>query len=225
MNVNLPTTLRPRSTSYKRFTPGLDLPAWFYSNIKGIDDKLHFVYHPYRVMWDDVINLYSGSLSDPRNYIHQEFGWENWGFVLTDNLGAPIPDAAWHIWRLADPYGWTHVIKVESKDPDYLTLLTDRLHLQAVYKNKSAKAWRDKVLQDQEDQQEKDFKKQEEKFNGVRDENSWLTKKAMENMERGHINPTNPQHESIVSYPGQQNRSRIIRPLEDREGGIILAGD
>jgi hypothetical protein len=219
--IELPTILRPRGASYRRLSLGLDLPAWFYDNIKAIDQKLYFVHHPYRVLWDDVINTYSGSLSDPRNYIHQEFGWENWGYVLTDGKGAPIEDGAWHLWRLADPFGWAHVIKIDSKDPDYLTLLTDRLHLQAVYKNKSIKAWRDKQMQDEQDRQEKSFKDREAKFNDVRDENSWLTRKAMENLDRGVINSSNPQHGQIISYPGQKNRSTIRRGVTDEEAGLI----
>jgi hypothetical protein len=171
------------------------------------------------------MNSYSGSLTDPRNYIHQEFGWENFGFVLTDNVGAPILDKSWHIWRLQEPFGWTHVIKVDSKDPDYLTLLTNRLHLQAIYKNKSAKAWRNKQIQDEQDKQEKDFKAREDHFNGVRDENSWLTKKAMDNFSSGITAPTNPTRDIITSYTGQGNRSRIVRPITDKEGGLLTSGD
>ena len=47
-------------------------------------------------------------------------------------------------------------------------------------------------------------------------------RKAMENFEHGITAPTNPMKESIISYAGQKNRSRIIRPLDDEEGGLVL---
>ena len=44
----------------------------------------------------------------------------------------------------------------------------------------------------------------------------------MENFDRGVVAPTNPEKETIVSYGGQTNRSKIVRPLDDEEGGLIV---
>ena len=207
----------------KTFTPGVDLPAWFYYNLKSIDENFCFIYHPYDVLWDDIINEYSGSLEDPRFSIHKEAGEVVFGFILTNNVGNPKPDGKWHLWRWSDNApGFAHIVKVDSKDPNYLMLLLSRIYLQAVYNNKGNKAWRDKLMQDADAKEEKALKDREDKFKDVQNENSWLLKAAKDNMERGNIKPTNPQHGQIISYPGQKNRSTIRRPVTDEEAKLII---
>lgn len=223
MIQNLPDKLRPRGVPNKRFVPGLDLPSWFFYDIKAIDRNLYFIYHPHKVMWDNIINQYTGSLEDPRFHIHREHGEEQWGFVLTSGSGAPIPEHSWHLWRLCEPYGWAHVVRIEDHHERYLRLLVRRLHLQAVISDKyGAQAYSRGLAKEQADEREKQQDEQQELFDAVQEENSWLMKRAMENFDRGEVKPTNPQKESIISYPNQKNRSAIVRPLSDTEGGLIL---
>jgi hypothetical protein len=58
--------------------------------------------------------------------------------------------------------------------------------------------------------------------NAVMEENRWLLTRAMDNMASGRINATNPTKDIITSFSGQGNKSRIVRPLTDTEGGLIL---
>jgi hypothetical protein len=196
--------------------PGIDLPAWFCSDIESLDEEFHLVFHPYRVLWDDIMNEYAGAYDDGKFTIHKEHGHEIWGFTLTDGTGKPIEEGAWHLWRQYHPHGFAHVVKIESKNPEYLMLLLNRLWLQARYVDKyGQRAWAKALADEQEELNEKQRKDKEDTFGAIQDENSWLMKRVMENMDRGHTKPTNPQHESIISYPGQVNRTRIVRPLED----------
>jgi len=218
----LPTIFRPGGAR-KEFTPGLDLPSWFHDSLKLIDKNLYIVYHPHRLMWDSIINQTTGELEDPRFCIHHEHGEEQWGFVLTDANGSPIPENAWHIWRLCVPHGWAHVVKIEDHHGKYLRLLVNRLHLQASYSDKYGASQYNRLL-DQQTQEERK-KEQDDKhdlFNATNEENDWLLKRAMENFESGHVAPTNPTTESIISYPGQINRSKIVRPMTDEEGGLYI---
>lgn len=220
--MQLPKRLRPRGVYHRQFQPGLDLPCWFSDGLKSLDPDLYIVWHPFRVMWDDIMNEYTGSIEDGRFNIHAEHGQENWGFVLTDGTGAPIPKETWHIWRLCDPRGYAHIVEIESETGDYLRLLLDRLYLQATYRLAHGDiAWNRKVLADQEEAKEKGQQAQSNIFEAVQEENSWLTKKAMENMDRGIVAPTNPQHESIISFPNQKKRTKTIRPLEDEDVGLV----
>lgn len=220
--MKLPNILRPSGLTHRQFQPGVDLPSWFSDTLKQIDEKLYLVWHPYKVIWDDMMNQYEGELEDPRFTIHQEHGEEVWGFVTTDGDGAPQPDNKWHVWRLCEPYGWAHVVGVEAKQGEYLRLLTNRLHLQATYREDYGDlAWNRKLDSDNEEARELAMKKQSDMQMAVQDENSWLMKKAMENMERGIIAPTNPTKDSIISFPGQKNKSKTIRPLDDEDAGLI----
>jgi len=58
-------------------------------------------------------------------------------------------------------------------------------------------------------------------FDAVQDENKWLMRNAMENMERNVTAPTNPTVGQIISYPGQKNRGTMERPLEDEDVGLV----
>lgn len=203
----------------RKLTPGIDLPAWFCSEIKGIDNKLTFVWHPFRTLYEDVMNEYSGSFEDSRHNIQNVLGQELWGFPLKDLKGAPIPDQTWHIWRHAWPHGFTHVVKVESKEDKYLAVLLERLHLQA---NMNLRDYRKYKEAEDEAAREKEKKSTRDYLGDINKENAPFFRRAMENALSGKLNPTNPTKDSIISYPGQHNRSRIIRPLDDHEGGLII---
>ena len=206
---------------HKQFHPGADLPSWFWDNLKAIDRDFYLIWHPYRVLWDNIINTYEGSLEDPRYTIHREFGELNFGFVLTDNNKAPLADCKWHLWRWCEPHGWAHIVGIEDHHDRYLKLLQKRLYLQAKFTDRYGfRAWNHKLDDDLTAEQQIQQKDREYAFKSFQEENDWLMKRAMENFGRGHAAPTRPTKDVITSYPGQSNRSRIIRPLTDKEGGI-----
>ena len=60
-----------------------------------------------------------------------------------------------------------------------------------------------------------------EKWRYISDVNRPLLREAMENFDRGHTKPTNPTKDHIMSYPKQEKRSRIIRPLQDEDVGLF----
>jgi hypothetical protein len=195
-------------------------------NLKSIDEKLHIVYHPFAMIWDDMMNQYEGELEDPRFSIHREHGEEVWGFVTTYGDGSPIPEGAWHVWRLCEPHGWAHVVRVDSKEGDYLRLLVDRLHIQSLFRDRYGDiAWNRNTRDEDEEAQRKAQDAKQEGFEAVQEENAWLTKNAMENFQRGKVAPSNPKMEKIISYAGQTNKSRTSRPLEDEDVGLKSIDD
>lgn len=201
---------------------GTDLPAYFHYGLTAIDPDLHIIYHKYRVLWDDIINIYEGPLDDTRFTINQSYDYLNFGFVLTDNKGAPIQENAYHIWRKCWPHGWAHVLKLEDHDGQYLNLVLNRLYLQAKFTDRYGfKAWSRRLNDDKEKENEIREKDQRNLTDAITRENDWLLKKAGENLLSGKVQPTNPQHEAIYSYPGQANKTKTIRPLTDEEGGIL----
>jgi hypothetical protein len=190
-------------------------------DLKAIDEKLYLVYHPFAMIWDDMMNQYEGELEDPRFTIHREHGEECWGFVTTDGDGAPIPEGAWHVWRLCDPHGWAHVVRVDSKHDQYLSLMINRLHIQARFRDRYGDiAWNRNTRDEQELDQIKRQEAQQEAFEAVQAENDWLLKNARDNMARGKVAPTNPTIEKIVSYGGQKNHTATSRPLDDSDVGL-----
>jgi hypothetical protein len=221
--IQLPTTLRG-DRKHKQLELGLDLPEWFYSDIKSIDPKLHFVWTQWKTIYDNVMNQYYGMFDDARLTIHEEDGHEVWGYPLKNAKDdAPLSEEKWHIWRLCDPYGWCHITSVEAKDPHYLLLLAKRLYTQAVVSDKYGQKEYAKMTLKQ--QHEERLRKQQEAdglYNDVQNENKWLTNKAMESMLSGKVAPTRPTKDVIASYSGQGKRSKITRPITDREGGLIL---
>ena len=219
--MKLPTTLRPSNSSYRECKAGKDLPSWFMYDLKSIDEKLHIVYHPFATIWDDMMNQYEGELEDPRFTIHREHGEEVWGFVTTNGRGEPTPEGAWHVWRLCEPHGWAHVVRIDDKAEHYLRLLVNRLHTQATFRDRYGDiAWNRNTRDEDETAQLKAQAAKQEVFEAVQDENAWLTKNAMENFQRGVVAPSNPKMEKIVSYAGQKNKSRTSRPLEDADVGL-----
>jgi len=219
--MKLPNTLRPSNSSNRECQRGIDLPSWFFDDLKAIDDKLYIVWHPFRTMWDDIMNQYEGALDDPRFTIHREHGEEVWGFCPTDGTGAPTPERAWHVWRLAEPHGWCHVVRIDYKAEPYLKLLVNRLHLQAKFRDRYGDiAWNRHIDEQQQLNQERLQADKDEMFKAVQDENKWLMKNAMDNMARGVTRPTNPEVSKIISYSGQKNRTATSRPLEDADVGL-----
>ena len=219
--MKLPTTLRPSDSTYKECQAGKDLPSWFMDDLKSIDEKLYIVYHPFAMIWDDMMNQYTGELEDPRFTIHREHGEEVWGFVTTDGGGKPIPECAWHVWRLAEPHGWCHVVRIDSKNGAYLKLMVDRLHIQARFRDRYGDiAWNRQTRDDQETSQIEAQAAKQEMFEAVQEENSWLTRNAMDNFERGITAPSNPTMSKVVSYSGQKNHTATERPLMDEDVGL-----
>ena len=219
--MKLPSTLRPSNSEYRECLPGKDLPSWFMDDLKAIDNKLHIVYHPFAMIWDDMMNQYEGQLEDPRFTIHREHGEEVWGFVTTDGDGAPIPEGAWHVWRLCEPHGWAHVVRVDSKNGEYLHLMINRLHIQARFRDRYGDiAWNRNTRDEDEEAQRKAQAAKQEMFEAVQEENSWLTRNARDNMARGVTAPTNPMVEKVVSYGGQKNHTATSRPLDDTDVGL-----
>jgi hypothetical protein len=173
------------------------------------------------MIWDDMMNQYEGELLDPRFSIHREHGEECWGWVTTDGDGAPIPEGAWHVWRLCEPHGWAHVVRVESRHDQYLGLMINRLHIQKTFRERYGDiAWNRLTRDEQEETQIKMQDAYQEGFEAAQEENAWLMKSARDNMSRGVTAPTNPMIEKIVSYAGQTNKSRTSRPLEDSDVGL-----
>jgi hypothetical protein len=165
----------------------------------------------------------SGDIEDPRYQVNYDYGSMNFGFVLTDGTGRPIEEGRWHIWRWCWPHGVAHIVKLESYEPEYLKLVIKRLWTQAQWTNMYGFRSYNKLLDTvREEDRIQLMKDRQALFSATQEENKWLVKQAMENFARGDVKPTNPQKESIVSYAGQANRSRTIRPLEDHEGGLYI---
>lgn len=205
-------------------TPGLDLPSAFLDELKSIDQRLWVIWEPYRCEKDVVLNTYTGKLDDPRFCIHLEDGTgsqEIWGWPLRMPDNSPIPENRWHIYELTQ-FGWCHTSVLLSTEPAYLALLAHRLYLQARFSDKYGKMKYVKNLQEQHDEEKEKAKRDlDDLNNAVMQENSWLVKRAMENFEYGRVKPTNPTKDIIMSGPGISNKSRIIRPLTDEEGGLV----
>lgn len=223
MKSHLPKDLRPSNLPHRVLAPGIDIPAGFIADIKAIDEGLHFVYHPYRIQYDDITNSYYGPLDNPRWVIGEQYGQEVWGWVLTDNVGAPIPDETWHIWSLARDYGWSHVSNIASLEPDHLNRIVNRLGQEKLYRAQyGAVKWARKLREDQEAFEQSQMNARHNLFGDVQKANKSAMKTVMENLERGIVNPTRPTKDIISSYAGQGNRSKITREITDREGGLIV---
>lgn len=211
--------------NYKKLQPGIHLPSWLIDGCREIDSHLQFVWHPFEVLWDDIINQYPGSAEDPRFTIgrQDQYGDELlFGWVLTDGKGRPKQDNHWHLWRLCPDAGWAHIIKFQDNTEEYLRIFLDRFHLQAQIQEKYGNhGWNkflraeDATIQAQKETQAVNL------FKDRSDENRSLMRKAYENFLNGKISATHPTKDVISSYAGQKNRSRIIRPLTDKEGGLV----
>lgn len=222
MIVKLPKNLR-QDASYRKCALGVDLPASFVHDLWGLDSCLFPIFHAYRLLWDSVINNYHGSLEDPRYIINRSYGELNFGFVLTNGKGEPSQEPAWHIWELKLPYGWCHVIKIESKDKIYLNHLLRVMYLQAKWNDKYGRKGYSKHLQEiDEEAREKEMQNRRNLMLDINNENSAMFNRVKQNFEYGRTAPTNPTKDIIYSGKGINNRSRIVRSITDTEGGLIL---
>ena len=225
MKSHLQKDHRPEGLVHKILVPGLHLPAEFIQDIKGIDDTLNFVWHPFEVLYEDnVMNIYTGKVEDPRWCINESFGQESWGYALTLPDGTPKPDETWHIWQLnRDQGGWNHVSNIASTEPDHLLRIVHRLWKEKMYKARyGAMEWNHKMRKDDEDREARLQDAKDQQFKDIQGENKWLTRKAMENLERGVTAPSRPTKDIITSFAGQTNRSKMTREITDREGGLVL---
>ena len=240
MTVKLPKEHLPDNLpEYKECEPGIDLSLTFIDALRQIDDGLYPIWHQYKIYYDNIMNAYHGPLDDPREKINYNYGQLNMGFVLTGRKGEPLLEetqlekenpkghkGAWHIWRHSSQFGWYHVIKLESTEAEYLQLVIKRLWKYHQFTEKYGFLQYNKAMADlDEETKQKIAKEYTEVLEAEQDANMWLMRRVMDNFSRGEVAATNPTKEQIISYPGQSNRSRIIRPLDDddQESGIILA--
>jgi len=227
MRLPVPKRGLPVGARARQCELGVDLSAQFITDLQGLDKDLHPFFHPYKILWDDFVNEYDGELEDPRYDIttnSNRAGELVLGHILTNGQGQPTADGNWHIWRWSEPAGaWSHVIAIESREEQYLRLLVERLHLQATYNDKYGNRGYQKLLEEMDIAgREKAAEEKADLLNEVNKANSNLMNRAMENMRSGKTAPTNPIKETIMSGAGLSNRSKMVRPLEDREGGLIL---
>lgn len=235
MRTELPKLFRPQFHNYRRCIPGLDVPSVFFDNLKGIDENLYLVWHQYKVLWDNFINRDSGMIEDSRFTINIEYGHLNFGHVLVNRHGEPILEqtdydkewcpnnyGAWHVWRCCKPAGaWAHILRLESTEGDYLSLVNYRLNAQAKWGDRYGSKSYNRLLETmKEEEREQMMKDRTEMMQAFQSENKWMVKKAADNFASGVSRPTNPTKDVISSFSGQTNRSRIVVPRTDREMGI-----
>lgn len=221
--VKLPSDLRPRDVWYRKCELGIDLSASFICDLQGMDPNLYPVFHPYKMLWDSIINDYSGMIEDPRYQINVGYGHLNFGFVLTKGDGSPVADGHWHIWRLCRPYGWAHVINIDSTEQGYLNLLVRRLHLQTKLNDKYGFKGYNKYLAEME-AKDRSAKMDAQKalMDEIMDTNKAMVNRAFDNFKRGHTGATNPTKDVIMSGSWAGKRGKITRKITDKEGGLIL---
>jgi len=214
---------------------GLDVPSVFFDNLRGIDENLYLVWHQYQVLWDNFINQDEGMIEDPRYRINVDHGHLNFGHVLINRHGAPLLEqteydkewrpncyGAWHVWRLCKPAAaWAHILRLESTEGDYLSLVASRLNAQARWSDRyGAKSYNRLLETMKEDEREQMMKDKSEMMQAFQTENRWMLKKAADNFASGVSRPTNPQREIITSFSNQSNKSKIVRPATDKELNI-----
>lgn len=224
--LRLPERGRPTGVPYRQCALGVDLPAEFVSDLKSLDAHLWPIFHPYKLLWDDFVNCYVGKLDDPRYDIVENsgrYGQMVLGLVLTDGKAMPVPDGQWHVWRWCEPAAsWAHVVNIESRDPQYLQLLVRRLYLADQWNMRYGhKGYRRKLEEAQAEDRQRMQDERQDLMNEIHKANSGMMRRVIDNYERGNVNPHRPQKEIIVSGAGGK-RSKIVRPLTDREGGLIL---
>jgi len=219
-----PKRHRPSKDRLRKMRPGLDVGCKFLDELKSIDENLYLVWHPYKVIYESLMNVYTGPTGDDQRFnIHEEYGEEVWGFpTKASRNDGPQAECKWHVWYLHQE-GYYHVSVLEDTDPRYLDVLARRLYLQSVISDKYGKlAWNRMQREEQERYTQAKQAASEDLYNMVQKENSWLTQKAMDNFQAGKTAPTNPTKEIITSFSGQGNKSKIVRPISDTEGGLIL---
>lgn len=210
-----------KQLNLNKHASALYFPTNVLDDLKAIDPYLHIIWHPYSVQWDDIINEYEGTLEDPRTIIHREFGETNMGFVYTKGDGSPVESNTWHIWREVQGIGWAHVIKLEDTHPNYVNKVLKILYNYKCFTQKYGfKSYNQLQKELQDEEREKMIKEQEQAALDWQDANNWLLRKAMDNFSRGEIKPTNPTKEIISSFSGQTHRTKLVRPISEKEGGL-----
>lgn len=227
MRLKLPECGLPIGVRYKQCELGVDLSSQFIHDLRSLDEYLYPIWHPYRILWDDLVNDYQGELMDPRYDIgvnSSRCGELVMGHILTNGQDIPTPDGNWHLWRWSEPArSWAHVIAIESSDPTYQRLLVKRLWLQATYNDKYGNYGYQKMMEQADlDQREKIQNEKSDLMNEIGKANSGMMARVRDNFEHGRTKPTCPTKESIMSAPGLSNKSRMSRPLSDTEGGLVL---
>lgn len=225
--LKLPANGRPLGLRYRKCDMGVDLPAHFLHDLRSIDQHLFPIFHPYKILWDDMVNEYLGTAEDPRYSVlvnSSRAGELVMGHILTDGQDNPTMDGLWHIWRWCSPAGaWAHIVDLKCKDELYLKLLVKRLWLQDQFSSKYGHRGYQKILEDAD--LERRAKIQDEKaslMNDIYEANSAMVNRAKQNFEHGRVAATKPTKEIIMSGSGLSNRSKITRELTDKEGGLIL---
>ena len=219
----LPQELRSRADTYRKVISGIDFPAQFLCDLRGIDPDFYLIWHPYQTLWDMVINEGMGTEESPRYQIHEQYSQLCFGYVMRNRTNSgPAPDNTWHLWRLARPHGWCHVMRLQDpKNADYMTLVANVLHKQKQLLDRLGPKG---IVQTEaianEQAREKAMAEKDEMYKLWQLENRWLLRKAMDNMARGVLNSPEPTRDVIMSGPGLSHRSKIVRPITEREGGI-----
>lgn len=208
-------------------TLGIDLPSKFVHDLKAIDNDLHIFFHPWKTLWEDIINFDRGSLEDQRLNIHWYGSDLVFGHIYTDANKAPIPDNTWHIWRYcSNAPGWAHVMQLQDKSGEYLKAILNNLYDQAHFKNRYGDiAWN---RQYEETLNKAQIKRQQDHSNlfaDVQQENKSAFKPAMENFGKNITAPSNQKVDKIMSYTGQANRTKISRDATDKEGGLVVPSE
>ena len=216
----LPNRYRPIGLPHREFKAGDDLPAKFHYELKALDPDLYCVWHPFKTLYDDVMNAYYGSLDDPRYQIAESFGQEVWGYVTTNGEGDPLYDENWHIWRCGS-VGWSHICNIASKEPKHLNKVLESIWEQKLVERYGRKAILRIKEAKQEAEMEKETARRANAFKDLQKENKGMMNQVVENFSRGHIAPTGQTVETITSYAGQGNRSRLSRPSTDEDGGLV----
>lgn len=219
MDTSLPEIFRPRGVRYKKLRLGLDVPSYFYDELKAIDRHLYLVWHPYVVMYEGIIqNDYEGDPENPRHKIHYSHGELCFGTVpLSGETGEPLPENRWHLWRLNPSHGWSHIAEIESTHPEYLNLLLKRLWVQdKVVTKYGHRTYREQQEEFREGQREKERDNRDDEMKEWHRSNKEFVDKAADNLSRKAVDPTFPVKETIVSS-GQSYRSTLRRPLEDED--------
>ncbi len=227
MKLRLPEKGLPVGMPYKVCEVGVDLSAQFLYDLRSLDDQLYVIWHPYQILWDDMVNDYQGALEDPRYHIgvnSARAGELVMGHILTNGQDIPTSDGNWHVWRWCEPASsWAHVIAIESKDPGYQRLLVKRLWLQASYNDKfGARGYQRLMEQADAAEREKMQADKADLMNEISKANQSMMSRVRDNFESGRTEPTRPMKETIISGAGLTSRRKMVRPATDEEGGIIL---
>lgn len=224
MLLALPKRGRPNAW-YKKCALGVDLPASFVHELRGLDEHLYPVWNAYQLLWDSIINTDAGAIEDSRYQVESKYGHTNFGFVLTDGQGRPREDGHWHIYRWCEyAPGWAHILKLESSnDQIYLNLVVKSLYLQDQYNRKFRGRGYSRMLEDMDAaKRHKMIEESRLLQKDILDNNKHIMGRVMDNFSRGVTKPTKPKRDIIMSGPGLSNRSKITREVTDVEGGLIL---